>query len=52
VLGHDLAFSRLPGRLRRLLCAALLPLTLAGYTLHRRRGRGTETAAFWRKAAG
>jgi hypothetical protein len=49
VLGHDIAFSRLPTRLRRLLCAGLLPLTLLGYAIHRRGARGTETAASWRK---
>jgi SAM-dependent methyltransferase len=50
VLGHDLAFSRLPARLRRLLGALVLPLTLFGYAVHRPGGHGTETAAVWRKA--
>ena len=49
VLGHDLAFSRLPARLRRLLGALVLPLTLFGYAVHRPDARGTETAASWRK---
>jgi SAM-dependent methyltransferase len=50
VLGHDIAFSRLPGRLRTLICAGLLPITLAGYALHGGSGKGTETVALWRKA--
>ena len=49
VLGHDLAFSRLPERWRRGLCAAVLPLTLFGYAVHRPSFRGTETAASWRR---
>ncbi len=47
-LGHDVAFSNLPRR--RLLLAALAPVTWAGYLLHRRHGRGTETASAWVKA--
>lgn len=50
VPGHDIAFSRLPPRLRTLACALLMPLTGLGYLLHRPEGRGTETAAAWRKA--
>ena len=50
VAGHDIAFSKLPRRLRTLICALLLPLTGLGYVLHRPEGRGTETAAAWRKA--
>lgn len=46
-LAHDVAFSRLPRR--RALLAALSPVTWAGYLLHRRHGRGTETASAWRK---
>lgn len=49
VLGHDIAFSRLPARLRSLICAVLLPITLIGYALHRTTGKGTETVALWRK---
>ena len=49
VLGHDIAFSRLPARLRSLVCAGLLPITLIGYALHRSAGKGTETVALWRK---
>lgn len=46
-LGHDIAFSHLPRR--RILLTALAPVTWAGYALHRRHGRGTETASAWRK---
>lgn len=47
-LGHDIAFSHLPRR--RLLLTALSPLMWTGYALHRRHGRGTETASAWEKA--
>ena len=50
ILGHDISFSRLPGRLRRALCAALSPLTWSGYALHRSNTTGTETASAWQKA--
>jgi len=49
VLGHDIAFSRLPAGLRRLLGVLALPLTLLGYAVHRPGARGAETAASWRK---
>ena len=49
VLGHDVAFSRLPPKLRSFVCAGLLPITLIGYALHRGGGKGTETVALWRK---
>lgn len=49
--GHDIAFSKLPARLRTALCALLMPLTGLGYLLHRPERRGTETAAGWQKAA-
>lgn len=48
VLNHDLAFSRLPSRLRRLLLCALSPVIWLGYLLHRPHWSGTETAAVWR----
>jgi hypothetical protein len=48
VVGHDLAFSHLPRRLRRVLLLALSPVTWAGYLLQPPRARGTETAACWR----
>ncbi len=50
VITHDIAFSRLPRRLRRLALVVLLPLTWTGYLLQERLGRGTETAASWHKA--
>lgn len=49
VITHDIAFSRLPVKLRRMALVALLPLTWVGYLLQDRLGRGTETAASWRK---
>jgi SAM-dependent methyltransferase len=49
VVGHDLSFSRLPARAKRVLCAAVGPLSWSGYWLHRPSGRGTETAARWQK---
>jgi hypothetical protein len=51
VVAHDLAFSHLPGKVRRGLMAALSPLTWAAYALQPPGGRGTETAASWRKPA-
>jgi len=49
-LGHDLAFSRLRPRLRRAACAAVSPLTWAGYWLQRPGTPGSELAARWRKS--
>jgi GT2 family glycosyltransferase/SAM-dependent methyltransferase len=51
VIGHDLAFSRLPDRLRRGALLLLAPVTWAGYLLQPRHGPGTETAMSWRKPA-
>ena len=48
-LSHDLSFSRLSRRTRRILCAAIAPLTWVGYALHRPHHAGTETATAWRK---
>lgn len=48
VVNHDLAFSRLPARVRRRLLAAMSPAIWAAYAVHRARWRGTETAAAWR----
>jgi GT2 family glycosyltransferase/SAM-dependent methyltransferase len=48
-ISHDIAFSKLPERVRRAVCAALAPATWAGYRLHRQNGPGTETASAWRK---
>lgn len=49
VLCHDVAFSRLPRRVRRLACAALSPVTWLGYALHRPGSPGTEGAYAWQK---
>jgi SAM-dependent methyltransferase len=48
-VGHDLAFSILPERVKRLALMAISPLTWAGYLLQPRDGTGTETAASWRR---
>jgi len=52
VVSHDLAFSKLPGAVRRLGCMLLWPLTLLGYLMHGNKTAGTETASCWRKPAG
>ena len=49
-LCHDVAFSRLPRRLRQGLCIALAPMTALGYALHGPQTKGTETASVWQKA--
>lgn len=49
VLSHDLSFSRLPWKLRRIACALLGPVIWLAYALHRKRTRGTETASAWIK---
>ena len=46
---HDVAFSRLGARHRKLLYALAAPVTALGYLLHRPSTRGTETAFAWRK---
>ena len=48
-IGHDLGFSRLPERARRILLTVLAPLSWAGFLLAPRGARGTETAARWRR---
>ncbi|MBA3368502.1 MAG: glycosyltransferase, partial [Geodermatophilaceae bacterium] len=48
VLNHDLAFSRLPSRVRRGLLSVLAPVSWLAYVLHRPHWPGTETAAVWR----
>lgn len=50
VINHDLAFSRIPRRLRRVLLTGLSPLIWSAYWLHRPHWPGTETAAVWRTA--
>jgi hypothetical protein len=49
VLGHDLAWSKLPEPARRGLCALVSPLTWLAYGLHPASRPGTELAASWRK---
>lgn len=49
VLGHDVAFSHLSHRRRRLLCKMLSPLTWVSYYLHQPNSPGTETAYLWQK---
>jgi SAM-dependent methyltransferase len=49
VLCHDVGFSNLTGRRRRLCWALLSPITLAGYAFHRAGSKGTETAYAWIK---
>jgi SAM-dependent methyltransferase len=52
VLGHDIAFSRLPHRQRQLLCTMLSPVTWLSYYLHKPQAMGTETASAWQKEGG
>jgi SAM-dependent methyltransferase len=49
VLSHDVAFSRLSYRQRKLLCTMLSPLTWLSYYLHQPQAMGTETASAWQK---
>lgn len=49
VLCHDVAFSNLSDRQRRILCNILSPLTWLSYYLHNPQGLGTETASVWQK---
>jgi len=49
VLCHDVAFSRIPRRLRRAICLALSPIAWIGYAIHMPSSSGTETASAWRK---
>jgi GT2 family glycosyltransferase/ubiquinone/menaquinone biosynthesis C-methylase UbiE len=51
-VGHDLAFSKLPGKARAIACAALSPLTWAGYWLHRAGRSGVERGTSWRPKDG
>jgi SAM-dependent methyltransferase len=46
---HDVAFSRLRPKPRKLLYALAAPLVLGAYALHRPTTKGTEMAAAWRK---
>jgi GT2 family glycosyltransferase/SAM-dependent methyltransferase len=49
VLAHDIAFSRLPARVKRWALRAIAPLTWTAYALHRPHGPGTETVSVWEK---
>ena len=49
-VSHDLAFSRLPARLRQLACALVAPLTWTASLFDDGR-RGTETVTLWIKPA-
>ncbi|UKO97243.1 class I SAM-dependent methyltransferase [Nostoc sp. UHCC 0870] len=49
VICHDVAFSNLSPRKRRILCNMLSPLTWLSYYLHKPQGLGTETASVWQK---
>jgi SAM-dependent methyltransferase len=51
-LGHDLAWSKLPEPVRRLLCGLVSPLTWLAYGLQPASRPGTEIAASWRKPDG
>jgi SAM-dependent methyltransferase len=48
VVAHDLAFSRLRGKVRRGLIRGLGPVVWSAYALHRPHWPGTETAWWWR----
>jgi hypothetical protein len=47
VLAHDVAFSRLPSRAKRLAGLALAPLVVPAARLHAPGGAGTEIALRW-----
>jgi SAM-dependent methyltransferase len=47
VVAHDLAFSRLPVRVKRLAGLALAPVVLPAVAMHRPAGAGTEIALRW-----
>ena len=49
VVCHDLGFSNLTVRAKRVCWATLSPITVAGYTLHHAATKGTETAYGWIK---
>jgi ubiquinone/menaquinone biosynthesis C-methylase UbiE len=48
VIGHDLSFSRLSGRLKRILYLAISPLVWGGYLIQNDRTLGTETVTLWK----
>jgi SAM-dependent methyltransferase len=47
VIAHDLAFSRLPARVKRAAGLALAPVVWLAFRLHRPAGVGTELALRW-----
>lgn len=47
---HDIAFSHLGRRKRRVLYAVAAPIAFVGYLLHHRTAPGTEVAMAWQKA--
>lgn len=47
VVAHDLAFARLPMRVKRLVGLALAPVVVPAARLHRPGGAGTEVALRW-----
>lgn len=49
VVGHDVAFSNLPQRVRRSVCLMLSPVIWFSYALHQPESKGTETASAWLK---
>jgi SAM-dependent methyltransferase len=49
VICHDVGFSNLTGRRKRVCWAMLSPITVVGYTLHHAASKGTETAYEWIK---
>lgn len=49
VICHDIAFSNLSLRQKRLICKLISPLTWLGYYFHRPETKGTETAYVWQK---
>lgn len=51
VICHDIAFSKLSARKRRIICKGISPLTWISYWLHQPHNKGTETASAWQKQA-
>lgn len=49
VVAHDISFSQLPRRMKRMLCMLVAPMTLLGYARGGTAENGTEIAALWRK---
>jgi len=49
-LSHDVSFSRLSRRRRKVLHALFAPVSVVGWLAHRRTTKGTEIAAAWQKS--